>query len=145
MRTTFVHRPEIRQTALTLVEQGVNDCEIARRLGVARATVRDWRRRTYVPKLPREVVSTCPRCWRPCVPVAFTADAYSELLGLYLGDGHIVAHVRAQRLRTWPGWLAGRPPATSASTAARASRDHVPRMLSPIARVPQPAAVAELV
>jgi hypothetical protein len=45
------------------------------------------------------VVPTCPRCWRPCVPVAFTADDYSELLGLYLGDGHIVAHARAQRLR----------------------------------------------
>jgi hypothetical protein len=94
-----VHGPEIRQAALALVEQGVNDCEIARRLGVPRATVRDWRRPTYVPKVPREVVPTCPRCWRPCVPVAFTADDYSELLGLYLGDGHIVAHARAQRLR----------------------------------------------
>ena len=79
--------------------RGVNDCEIARRLGVARATVRDWRRPTYVPKVPRAMVPTCPRCRRPSVRVAFTADDYAELLGLYLGDGHIVAHARAQRLR----------------------------------------------
>jgi Homeodomain-like domain len=95
----FVHGPEIRQEALRLVGEGVNDCEIARRLGVPRSTVRDWRRPTYVPTRPREAVQTCPRCWRSCVPITAGADDYAELLGLYLGDGHITQMARAQRLR----------------------------------------------
>ena len=41
-----MHGPEIRAEALQLVAAGVNDCEIARRLGIARTTVRDWRRIT---------------------------------------------------------------------------------------------------
>jgi hypothetical protein len=93
----FVHDNEIRQAALLLVERGVNDCEIARRMGVARTTVRDWRRPRYVPKHPR--AARCPRCWRACVSLVFSPEDYAELLGLYLGDGHIVAHARAQRLR----------------------------------------------
>ena len=31
----------------------------------------------------------CPRCWRPMRRLAFSAADYAELLGLYLGDGHI--------------------------------------------------------
>ena len=33
----------------------------------------------------------CPRCWRATRPVRFDAPDYAELLGLYLGDGHITA------------------------------------------------------
>jgi hypothetical protein len=81
-----VHRPEIREAARALVKQGVNDCEIARRLGVPRGTVRDWRRPRYVPRFGR-----CPRCWRRARRTVFSDDDYAELLGLYLGDGHISA------------------------------------------------------
>jgi hypothetical protein len=35
---------------LALVEQGLNDCEISRRLGFPRRTILDWRRPTYVPR-----------------------------------------------------------------------------------------------
>jgi hypothetical protein len=41
----------------------------------------------------------CPRCWRPARPARFSAGEYAELLGLYLGDGHIVRAGRTQRLR----------------------------------------------
>jgi hypothetical protein len=95
----FVHEPKIREEALRLVAVGVNDCEVARRLGIARTTVRDWRRPTYVPKGLRHGAVTCPRCWTPCVPIAVTAEDYAELLGLYLGDGHISQMARTQRLR----------------------------------------------
>jgi hypothetical protein len=95
----FVHGPEVRQEALRLVAAGVNDCEIARRLGVARTTVRDWRRPRYVPKRPRGEIQTCPRCWRPSTPIAFTPEDYAELLALYLGDGYINRLARCQRLR----------------------------------------------
>ena len=92
----FVHPFSIRVAALALVQAGVNDCEVARRLGLSRTTVRDWRRRTPSAQL----AETCPRCWRPSLKrIAFHAADYAELLGLYLGDGHIVRTGRSDRLR----------------------------------------------
>ena len=75
-----------------LAAQGLNDCEIARRLEVPRTTVRDWRRRP-----PRTEV--CHRCWGRTTPARFTPADYAELLGLYLGDGHISPLERTDRLR----------------------------------------------
>jgi hypothetical protein len=92
----FVHPVETRDAALALIAQGENDCEVARRLGVPRETVRDWRHPRYV-AVPR---GTCPRCWRASAkPIAFSGPDYAELLGLYLGDGHIVRTGRTYRLR----------------------------------------------
>jgi Homeodomain-like domain len=93
--------PEIRQEALRLVAAGLNDCEVARRIGVARTTVRDWRRPKYVPKRPRDEARTCPRCWKPCTPLHFVPADYAELIGLYLGDGYISHSPRTQRLRIY--------------------------------------------
>jgi Homeodomain-like domain len=93
-----MHPVQLREAALRLVAQGVNDCEIARRLGVPRATVRDWRKPWYVPRAKRRH-ALCPRCWRSCRPIVFTDDDYAELLGLYLGDGHIRQMARTQGLR----------------------------------------------
>ena len=73
---------------------GLNDCEVARRLGVPRRTVRDWRIR-----VPRRERPLCLRCWRPTSLVLFSAADYAELLGLYLGDGHISPFPRTERLR----------------------------------------------
>jgi hypothetical protein len=89
-----VHPPALRQAAYVLIAAGVNDCEIARRLGLPRTTVRDMRRRDRP-----DLRTTCPRCWRATSPVRFTAADYAELLGLYLGDGHIAELSRTQRLR----------------------------------------------
>jgi hypothetical protein len=95
-----MHPPEARAEALALVEAGLNDCEISRRLGIPRGTIRDWRRPTYVPRngQPR-LPETCPRCWRAARPIRFTPDDYAELLGFYLGDGCISDLARTQRLR----------------------------------------------
>jgi hypothetical protein len=93
-----MHDPEIRKEALRLVAAGINDCEIARRLGVARTTVRDWRRPTYVARSSRGR-QVCPRCWRPTVSIEASDADYAELLGFYLGDGHITQMARTQRLR----------------------------------------------
>jgi hypothetical protein len=93
----FVHSAAVHATALELIRSGLNDCEVARRVGLPRSTVRDWRRPTYVRKAPAMI---CPRCWREVYrPFEFTDADYAELLGLYLGDGHIVATRRAQRFR----------------------------------------------
>jgi hypothetical protein len=81
--------------AKRLIEAGVNDCAIARQLGVPRTTVRDWRRR---PQIQPRLVSTSP-----CDVVhdfsELPAAAYCYVLGLYLGDGSISRNRRVWRLR----------------------------------------------
>jgi hypothetical protein len=89
----FVHARAVRQAALDLIASGLNDCEVSRRIGVPRRTVRDWRIHPPAQRF------TCLRCWRPTSRVRFTAADYAELLGLYLGDGHITQMARTQRLR----------------------------------------------
>jgi hypothetical protein len=91
-----MHPPEVKAAALELIEQGFNDCEVARMTGIPRATIRDWRQPTYVRKA---VTERCPRCWRESRPMRFTDADYSELLAMYLGDGSIAIHPRTQRLR----------------------------------------------
>ena len=94
-----MHPPAIRDEALRLVAAGLNDCEIARRLGVARTTVRDWRRPTYVPRTNPRGRAACPRCGSRAPQIALDDKDYAELLGIYLGDGHITFMERTQRLR----------------------------------------------
>jgi hypothetical protein len=91
----FVHPPAVRQSALDLIALGLNDCEVSRRIGVPRRTVRDWRVPSYISRAR----PLCLRCWQPTSTVAFTPSDYAELLGLYLGDGHITQMARTQRLR----------------------------------------------
>ena len=43
-----MHSPAVRDQALQLVRSGLNDCEVARRTGISRTTIRDWRRPRYV-------------------------------------------------------------------------------------------------
>ena len=80
------------QRALELIKKGINDCEIGRRLGIPRGTIRDWRvglaansgGRTKSWSGERRT-GTCFRCdggW-------FDEQAYAYLLGVYLGDGWI--------------------------------------------------------
>lgn len=92
-----MHAPAVRSEALALIATGLNDCEIARRLGIPRTTVRDWRRPRYVART--RAPELCPRCWRPSRSIRFEPAEYAELLGLYLGDGHITELARTERLR----------------------------------------------
>jgi hypothetical protein len=108
-----MHPPHVRAEALTLVDQGLNDCEISRHTGIPRGTIRDWRRPTYVPRNGRpRLPETCPRCWLAAKPMRFTAEDYAELLAVYLGDGCISAGARTSRLRIaldtkYPGIISG--------------------------------------
>ena len=97
-----MHPPEVRAAVLELVDAGLNDCEVSRRMGVPRCTVRDMR--IYRQGRPRRrpltaLTETCPRCWRWAKPMRFTTEDYAELLALYLGDGSISQHARTTRLR----------------------------------------------
>lgn len=80
---------------LGLVAEGLNDCEIARRTGIPRYTVRDWRRGKTPGRRPRR-----PPHWRDeprCGQCGHAQHAYADLpipeytylLGAYLGDGYI--------------------------------------------------------
>jgi hypothetical protein len=82
------HSPSIRAFAVTLMRQGVPNREVSELLHVPRGTVGWWRsedRRargeTY------ESPTDCPLC----ADRVFDETAYAYLLGLYLGDGHIVS------------------------------------------------------
>ncbi|MFL6054676.1 MAG: helix-turn-helix domain-containing protein [Actinoallomurus sp.] len=98
---------QIVDQALALSRQGFSDRKVAEMCGVSVGAVRHWKygnRRAYPLVDP---TNTCPRCSdRP-----LDLRAYSYLLGLYLGDGHI-AHHRRQVLRLgiaccddWPGLI----------------------------------------
>ncbi len=65
-----------------LLGRGLSDYEIARRTGVPRATVANWRHRPF--RVRRAPPPPPPPDWRPT-----DERAYAYLLGLYLGDGCI--------------------------------------------------------
>ncbi|MEX2644737.1 MAG: helix-turn-helix domain-containing protein [Gaiellaceae bacterium] len=76
---------------LVLAQAGLNRCEISRRTGVPRTTVRDW----LCGKVPSR-----ERRRRPPLDVReVSPDPYSYLLGVYLGDGCIVHVPRSYQLR----------------------------------------------
>ncbi|MFD8807773.1 helix-turn-helix domain-containing protein [Streptomyces sp. NPDC059597] len=82
------HSPSKREEALTLLRAGMSNREVAHRLGVPRGTVGWWLsedRRARGESYQRP--SDCPRC----AARAVDRTAYAYLLGLYLGDGHIVS------------------------------------------------------
>src|SRR3954468_3053282 len=80
-----------------LVAQGLNDVEVARRTGIPRGTIRDWRRgrRPQHERLDRFGSATEPR-----IPPG-AQRAYAHVLGLYLGDGHITRMPRTWRIRVF--------------------------------------------
>ena len=78
-----------------LISKGENDCEIARKTGIPRTTIRDWRRTTA--ESPRRARRESDEHERQLhsIPVR----PYCYLLGLYLGDGYINRSARVWRLR----------------------------------------------
>jgi Homeodomain-like domain len=80
--------------AKRLIATGLNDCAIARQLGIPRETIRDWRRRPPIrskdPGAPCGIAHDFS---------ALAVEPYCYLLGLYLGDGCISRVRRVWRLR----------------------------------------------
>jgi hypothetical protein len=74
----------------SLVAAGLNDCEIARRTGIPRPTVRDWRRTRRWDWWLTRTSGSCPRCGAAQHPFDTFPPEYAYLLGMYLGDGHVV-------------------------------------------------------
>ncbi|WP_190134368.1 helix-turn-helix domain-containing protein [Streptomyces longispororuber] len=89
------HKPSVRAEALELLRQGRSNRVVAELLNVPRGTVGWWlsedRKKRNV---PYERPTDCPHCTKR----TFDHEAYSYLLGLYLGDGHIVSKPKQHHL-----------------------------------------------
>jgi hypothetical protein len=113
MSLELMHSLEIRTSAISLARSGVPNTDIARRLNVRPGTIGYWKfldreqhPEAYAPTKPS--VPYCPSCHGAQLDIV----AYSYLLGLYLGDGHII-QARQHRVSTlsiyccdgWPGLM----------------------------------------
>ncbi|WP_250030537.1 helix-turn-helix domain-containing protein [Paractinoplanes maris] len=107
-----MHPAHLRERAIQLRADGITFGEICRDLGLPRRTVGNW----FYGDRPRRRVEReanrprCARCADPPRDVS-DGDAYAYLLGLYLGDGHLVTSVKVPVLRVyctaaWPGLVA---------------------------------------
>jgi ribosomal protein S14 len=75
-----------------LDQQGLSKNAIARTTGVSRAAIRSWLSGTIpgVKMAARSSASSCRRCGTAQMQFPRLTDAaYSYLLGMYLGDGHV--------------------------------------------------------
>jgi hypothetical protein len=81
---------EVRQVAVAALGRGESVSSVARRLGISRAAITAWRREG-----PEARKTECPRC----DGASLDSNAYSALLGFYLGDGCISEAARYHVLR----------------------------------------------
>ncbi|WP_085208834.1 hypothetical protein [Streptomyces sp. Amel2xC10] len=89
------HNPSIRAQAVALMRQGTPNRVVAERLSVPRGTVGWWRSEDRKARGERyEQPTDCPKC----TGREFDEIAYAYLLGLYLGDGHIVSKPKQHHL-----------------------------------------------
>ncbi|MFH9086042.1 helix-turn-helix domain-containing protein [Streptomyces sp. NPDC017673] len=105
-----IHGTDVRQRALTLLRGGAKNADVARELNVPVGTVGYWKHldRAKRGECPGRHDPPCPRCHGRELDEA----AYSYLLGLYLGDGHI-SHYSQHRVpnlmisctEAWPGLM----------------------------------------
>lgn len=101
------HNHAIREEAILLLRRGVTNRVVAAHLGIPRGTVGWWRHQDRQQRGERyEQPTDCPRCTGREIDQA----AYSHLLGLYLGDGHIVSKYKQHHLSvfcdaSWPGLI----------------------------------------
>lgn len=83
-----VRSQETVDSALRASDAGMRDADNAALHGVAVKTIRRWRRLYQRRGLPRGQAHLAPPCPR-CDEGPLDEVAYAELLGWYLGDGHI--------------------------------------------------------
>ncbi|MGW0389585.1 helix-turn-helix domain-containing protein [Streptomyces sp. NPDC003042] len=101
------HNPSIREEAVLLLRRGVTNRVVAEHLGVPRGTVGWWR---HEDRKHRGETYTQPTDCPKCTSREFDQRAYAYLLGLYLGDGHIISKYKQHHLSifcdaSWPGLI----------------------------------------
>lgn len=101
--------PPVRITATALLRQGFRNHIVASVLGVPRGTIGNWKfhdRQRHPELYPPPSWDSCPACHGYEV----NEQPYSYLLGLYLGDGHIIHKYKQHTLtiycsNAWPGLM----------------------------------------
>jgi hypothetical protein len=89
----MTHRSDLIVHALELRSRGLTPTEVARRIDIPRATVRDWFA-GRVPAVALRSAESCSRCEGPVHGFGSLPAEYVYVLGLYLGDGCISPHPR---------------------------------------------------
>jgi len=93
-----MHSRETVAEALRLAGQSLNNCEISRRTGVSRPTIREWiagrlphsfEQKSMLYGRPNDSAQPCARCGAGEHRFDRFSTSYAYLLGIYLGDGHI--------------------------------------------------------
>ncbi len=87
-----MYNAAVRERARQLHVSGWSVSSIARDLGVARSTVREW-------LIEREATPRRTNCFICNDKVCPCPDEYCYLFGQYLGDGYLVTRIRVPRLR----------------------------------------------
>lgn len=108
MNTTG-HPSHIRTKAISLLRGGADNIAVAAELAVPKGTVGYWKhldRKRHPDAYPAKHQASCPACYAYEIP----EKPYSYLLGLYLGDGHIIHKYKQHSLSiycasTWPGLI----------------------------------------
>jgi hypothetical protein len=92
---SYIRPDDVVFSALRASDSGMRDADNAEIHEVAIKTIRRWRRdyqRRGKPRGRRGIGTPCPRC----DGAALDRSGYAELLGWYLGDGHITAASRGR-------------------------------------------------
>ncbi len=89
------HNASTRAHAVALMRQGVPNRAVAERLNIPRGTIGWWRSEDRrVRGETYEQPTDCPHC----TDCEYDKVAYAYLLGLYLGDGHIISKPKQHHL-----------------------------------------------
>jgi len=92
------HPAERRHRARALYANGMGIASIARHMDLPRHTIWYWCVGNGRFDLAPDAAIPCPRCQEPPQPPA-ESEQYAYLLGLYLGDGHLVITAKTPVLR----------------------------------------------
>ncbi|MEU5210640.1 helix-turn-helix domain-containing protein [Streptomyces sp. NPDC020742] len=84
------HGTDVRHKAIAQLRAGARNADVARALGIPLGTIGYWRHRDRAERgeCPGAHNPKCPRCDGRTLD----ESAYSYLLALYLGDGHIIQY-----------------------------------------------------
>ncbi|MFE1783273.1 helix-turn-helix domain-containing protein [Streptomyces sp. NPDC059506] len=101
------HSAALRHEVLAMLQNGASQRAVSDQFGVPRGTIGWW---AYEDRRRRGIVIARPCHCPRCKGVDFDHSAYSYLLGLYLGDGHIVSKPKQHHLSiyccdNWPGLI----------------------------------------
>ncbi|SFN24468.1 hypothetical protein [Actinomadura madurae] len=121
-----MYDPRKRPLALRLLGSGFTIAEVHRQTGIPKSTLGNWKK--HPEKAASHTPPLCPRCHDQ----GLDTTAYSYLLGLYLGDGHLarqrngVYRLEIACADAWPGLIDMAADAVGAVLSSKVGRRQKP-------------------